>query len=282
MRRVLSLLSSVKRRLINQKNHLRRRPFICPILAPTTNSTESFVSCIELITGERRIWIRTNSTIDLLTLAGEIFVQSRYCPRDLPIDIGRNDIVFDVGANIGVFSIYAALRTQNKVLAFEPVPANYGLLVDNLSTNGLANVLEVPKAVSDRHKVTKMLMFEGEMTGCRIPSPKLDRGELDNKQMIQVECVTIAEAMETFSVDRLDFLKLDCEGEEFAILYGLEQRILRSIGTIALEYHDNVGKGFSSELARYLIGQGFKVCIREDLTRPSLGYLYAWQKERRA
>jgi len=215
----------------------------------------------------------------LSTLTEEIFIQNRYCPSDLPIDIGQDDIVFDIGANIGMFSIYAALRTRNKVLAFEPVPANYTLLINNVTANGLQNIQVVTKAVSDSHKVVEMLIFEKEMTGCRIPSPILDRGVHNSRrQMMQVECITVTEAMDAFSVDRIDFLKLDCEGEEFAILYGLEQVVLKSIGSIALEYHDNVGKGFSGDLARHLTWHGFRVCIRENPANPSLGWLYAWRE----
>lgn len=276
-RRIVSLLSSIWRRLVNEKNHLRRRRFTC---YPTSlkDSNDCFISCIELVIGKQRVGIRGNPGVDLWPLTEEIFIKNRYCPPDLPIGIGQNDVVFDVGANIGVFSIYAALRTQNKVLAFEPVPANYILLTTNVNANSLANIQVVTKAVSESHKVVEMLMFEKEMTGCRIPSPTMDR-DVDSRQMIQVECVTIAEAMDAFSVDRIDFLKLDCEGEEFAILYGLEQAVLGSIGTIALEYHDNVGKGFSADLARYLASKRFQVCIRENLSRPALGYLYAWRKK---
>jgi len=56
--------------------------------------------------------------------------------------------------------------------------------------------------------------------------------------------------------------------------------LLRNIGTIALEYHDNVGKGHSTNLAEHLAAQGFEVCLREDEARSALGYLYAWQEKR--
>ena len=53
-------------------------------------------------------------------------------------DIRNETVIVDIGANIGVFSIYAATQAKNAtVYAFEPVPANYELLAENIRTNGL-------------------------------------------------------------------------------------------------------------------------------------------------
>ena len=51
-----------------------------------------------------------------------------------------NDAVFwDIGANVGVFSLYAATQQSCKVLAFEPAAANFYALTRNISLNGLGN-----------------------------------------------------------------------------------------------------------------------------------------------
>ena len=62
------------------------------------------------------------------------------------------DTFFDIGANIGVYSVYAALRHRGaKVVAFEPEYANLHLLRDNVIANGLQNRIEVySAALSDR------------------------------------------------------------------------------------------------------------------------------------
>ena len=278
--RISQIPIALGRRLRNYGNRLRRRRFRRPSLVALQGFPPVFASGIEVAAGARRLWIKADSSLDLLTVTKEVFVENRYCPPDLPVRIGAQDIVFDVGANVGVFAIYAALHTTSEIFAFEPVPANYGLLVKNIETNRLGNVRAIASAVSDRSKMAEMLLFDGEMTGCRIPSPVLDQPRAGTAKLIRVTCTTIAEAMRNASIHRIDFLKMDCEGEEFAILYGMDHALLRNIGTIALEYHDNVGKGHSTNLAEHLAAQGFEVCLREDEARSTLGYLYAWQEKR--
>ena len=48
----------------------------------------------------------------------EIFIKNIYLPDYL--SIGENDIVIDIGANIGLFSLFAAKYTKNKIFAIEP------------------------------------------------------------------------------------------------------------------------------------------------------------------
>jgi FkbM family methyltransferase len=63
---------------------------------------------------------------------------------------GRGEILFDVGANIGLFSIYAAKR-GHRVIAFEPESKNYALLNTNVAINGLQEqIAAFSVALSDR------------------------------------------------------------------------------------------------------------------------------------
>src|SRR5713226_6895770 len=59
-------------------------------------------------------------------LVEEIFFERAYLPT--PLHIEANDIVVDIGAHVGVFSIFAASITHNKVYAFEPFPSSYEIL----------------------------------------------------------------------------------------------------------------------------------------------------------
>src|SRR5262245_9977901 len=51
----------------------------------------------------------------------------------------KDAVLWDIGANIGVFSLYAAARSQCSVLAFEPAAANFHVLARNIELNGLAD-----------------------------------------------------------------------------------------------------------------------------------------------
>ncbi len=51
--------------------------------------------------------------------------------------IDRDAVLWDIGANVGVFSLYAAVRTNCTVLSFEPAAANFFVLVRNIELNNL-------------------------------------------------------------------------------------------------------------------------------------------------
>lgn len=111
------------------------------------------------IIGERNRHYALAHIYETLTPIKKMNVASKevlyYCPGNVPlwraetmltkdpdtikwIDSFQNDAVFmDIGANIGVFSIYSAVRHQNKVYAFEPDASNYCILNKNIEINKL-------------------------------------------------------------------------------------------------------------------------------------------------
>ncbi len=77
----------------------------------------------------------------------DIFFKRAYLPK--PLTIWPDDVVIDIGANVGVFSILAAKRTRNMVYAFEPFPGNCDIFTNVISINHLSNVILQQAAVSD-------------------------------------------------------------------------------------------------------------------------------------
>lgn len=72
--------------------------------------------------------------------------------------LGDGDVLFDVGANIGLYSVYAALRhPRARVIAFEPEYANLHLLRDNIVLNGVADRIEpYAMALGDRSGLSRL------------------------------------------------------------------------------------------------------------------------------
>ena len=62
----------------------------------------------------------------------------------------KQSVFFDIGANIGIYSLYSAIKIQNKVFAFEPHSANYKNLLDSINLNKLTNCEAFCFAVSNR------------------------------------------------------------------------------------------------------------------------------------
>ena len=85
-------------------------------------------------------------------------------------EIKRGDVVLDVGANVGYYTLIFAecVGETGKVFAFEPDPTNFALLKKNIEANGVKNVVLVQKAVSDTTGITRLHLSEERQMGHRI------------------------------------------------------------------------------------------------------------------
>ena len=78
------------------------------------------------------------------------------------------------------------------------------------------------------------------------------------------------------NLDRIDFLKLDCEGSEFGIMFSTPQKYLRVVNKTAIEFHNNVTPYARQDLRKPLEGIGFRTQIQKE-AKALRGYLYAWR-----
>ena len=90
-----------------------------PVKAAYQIMNESFVESINLKNG---LSFSAPSNHPLVNMIHEIFISEVYIEPGG--GIGSDDLVVDIGANIGLFGIYASTKTSNKVLCFEPFPEN--------------------------------------------------------------------------------------------------------------------------------------------------------------
>lgn len=184
----------------------------------------------------------------------EIWQKDTYMRGEL--SLLKNAVVIDVGAHIGGFSILAAVLGAKEVLAYEPYPDNFELLRKNIALNGLQSVIKpYEKAVVG---IDRPLFMDDT-----IPFYK-KRGVFNTGKMrtvpegkIPVDTILISDIME--EVDFCDVLKMDIEGGEYEILYGLSSKLYDRIGMITLEFHsetDTLKKG--KALLDHLEFRGFK------------------------
>ena len=135
-------------------------------------------------------------------------------------------VVIDVGANIGYFSLLAARRvgSAGRVIAFEPEPGNAALLRQNIALNGYQNarVEEVAiGAAEGRVRLSAGRSDSREGDTCSTVFEKTD----SLQSIIDVPVVALDPYCRTYGIDRVDILKMDIEGGEANALDGMRQGI---------------------------------------------------------
>ena len=153
-------------------------------------------------------------------------------------------VVVDIGANIGAYTIYAS-ETADKVYAFEPVPSTFRILKHNCKM--LRNVTISNYAIGSKNDMKVMHLNKRDGDSSFYPI------ENESKQ-ISVFCVSLDNWLTFEGIERIDTLKLDCEGAEYEILYSSNK--LHIVNRIVMEYHL---KEETQRLIGYLQGKGFKL-----------------------
>lgn len=144
------------------------------------------------------------------------------------------ETVWDIGACIGTFALYAALDPGIKVLAFEPQAMNFGLLNEHIFLNDLsARVAAYCIALSDRQELDT-LELDNLITGSALNSLSGTTNQFGGKPMAgsqAIPAMTVDGFRELFGLPAPDHIKLDVDGIEGAILRGAEKTLphVRSI-----------------------------------------------------
>lgn len=190
----------------------------------------------------------------------EIFFDETYL-RGFPPFVLKEGInhVIDIGANVGYFSLFMARRyPEAAILACEPMPNNLALLEKYCQELDSHNIFVMPKAVSGRDEMMS-LYYDKRDAFTTSASLMSKAGETD---MLEVEAVSLQSIFREKGIYQLDFLKLDCEGAEYDILFNAPIELLESIRMIALEYHQDTQNLYTpGELFQRLRSAGFRLKI---------------------
>ncbi len=125
-------------------------------------------------------------------------------------NIPHRRTMIDVGANIGIFARPSA-QVFERVICFEPVQTNFAALEQNLA--GLDNVELHQVGLSDR---AQRVWFELETLKCGRSLQVPEAGNNDNFEYYQCDLVTL----DSYGFDRVDWIKIDVEGAEMAVMEG--------------------------------------------------------------
>jgi FkbM family methyltransferase len=166
-------------------------------------------------------------------------------------NIRRGDIVIDIGAGIGEFSILASkiVGKYGKVISIEPSPDDFDTLLINLNINGCDNVIPLNLAISDKPDELN-LEFKGKT--------------------FESKAYSLANVLKTLDIDQRNvrFIKMDIEGGERRVIQS-SLEIIEKLDFLAIEIHggwaaeliplmDRLGFQFQRVKRRSYLGNAFK------------------------
>lgn len=197
-----------------------------------------------IINSASTYFLRNNLRIKVADGMGAAILFLIFILRDYGPVPPKNSVVIDIGAHVGIYSLYATQSPGTKVFAFEPVPENFFLLRENIQQNGLGErIFSFPVAVSSKTE-TARIYLRSNASGLHSTIPiesasfQTTYKERQKGTFIEVSSISLRDIFDQYNVRQCDVLKMDCEGSEYDILYAFPDEYFNRIRSIRLEYHD--------------------------------------------
>jgi FkbM family methyltransferase len=170
----------------------------------------------------------------------------------------KNPVIFDIGANIGTFTMWLANYFPNgKIYSFEPQRLVYQMLCGNLAINNIFNVYTHNMALGNTN--SKISISEPDYN----TRNNFGRYSLKTDNIISkseksiINQITVDNFVFENNISHLDLLKIDAEGMDVEILHGSIDTIKRDSPVIFVEYFDNQNNYFD-EIVNFLNLHGYK------------------------
>jgi len=178
-----------------------------------------------------------------LQLLESIFIQREYADY---FPFYKKAIIVDIGAHKGYFTMFAALNTaaDSKIICVEPVNSNFKILEKNVERNENKNGNESGNWNKNITLVkAAVAAFDGQLeiqlshdTNHSIIGDNPLSGKSNSTE--KVKAITLDSLLKNYGLIDVDFLKMDCEGAEYDILFNASFETLKRIKILSLEFHD--------------------------------------------
>ena len=224
-----------------------------------------------------RLQLRTGEVLILHEMTDVVVFWLVFVRHHYPVASTDKTIV-DIGANIGVFTLYAARAAPSaNIVAVEPFPDTCERLREMLRLNQLEQrVTVVNSAITGSSGVVQMDVSEGVPSQYR--SVLSEVPQLLNREHklysrpdggVPVTTITLDELLSMHRLEHVDLVKMNIHGNEYEVLLSSPASVLRRFERIALQYHDvpeNLGLG-KQDLFRELEASGFHLVSDADTGR---------------
>jgi FkbM family methyltransferase len=197
-----------------------------------------------------------------MNLLTDVFIRRDYG------DIKDNITIIDIGANIGAFTLYSVYNKNNICYAFEPEIQNFKKLKENIEINNLSGKVKMYNlAIAGNKDDKKLYKFESISHSFTRTGDDFDI----------VHCTDLNSFIETNNISQVDYLKMDCEGAEFEILYSIKDEIFKKIRYMCIEYHNYSQKAEYNDntLLKFLKSKGYDILEHNETVEALVGIIKA-------
>lgn len=301
------------------EDRLKKHPFVknAVVLSKEGEEGDKYLTAyietdkinFQTIDGEKRYILPNNMAIVHLNknetdfMYNEIFVEQNYLKHGIRINNG--DCIFDIGANIGMFTLLInQLYKDMKVFTFEPIPDLFKLLeinvglycngtkafncgVSNENTQSVFTFYSKASVMSGRYgdlnieKETfgKSMVNQGQMDDKGKEDidkyyNELLEGRFESKDIV-CQMKTLSEIIKENNINKIDLLKVDVEKSELDVLQGIAEEDWCKIKQIVLEVHNL--DGLLNKVVSLLKKHGYKVSVdtENELEKTNMYNVYA-------
>ncbi len=214
--------------------------------------------------------ISTRSLSIMLTVQYENYMKDFERFYGEHIKFNKDDIIVDIGAHVGSFSIPIAQKQKVKVFAYEPDPSNFNCIRKSV----LKNKIEETRFIIEPYAVWQNDGFVNFSVGDTPTTGSVAQAEFFLKKAknmtIQVKAVSLQTIFENNNIYRCKILKMDCEGSEYAIFSEIPKDLFKRIEYLFIEIHPTIGH--KAEELLQLLQQYF--IVRYHKTKSKKGGLY--------
>ena len=165
----------------------------------------------------------------------------------------KNKIFFDVGANMGVYSLFYALTYKSKVYSFEPSFRNLDLLVRNISLNNLNQFISVISNPIYNNQIISNFSQSKNIAG--LAEATFGKNSIENRNDYNTLSISLDYLVERNIIEKPNLIKIDVDGNEVEVLEGA-RNIIKSenCNSILIETRSNT----SQPVKKILEESGYK------------------------
>jgi len=153
-----------------------------------------------------------------------------------------NDVIVDIGANIGLFTLQSARKNPHcKIASFEPLSENFYCLSQNISNFKLENVTAYQYAIGSSYREDFIVSASDRSLDNRLLNNSEENSSESNHE--RVNTIPFESIFDLIKSQDIALLKMDIEGGEKEVFESTSPEILKRVNCLAIEYHDNIYPG---------------------------------------